>query len=55
MYRPTLLPATGSLALFWGIATQNWLVVAVAIVTLVIVATSFVRLKIGERKLRKGE
>ncbi len=55
-YGPTLQATGGGLgafALFWGISTGTWLVVAVAIVAIAITCYSFYRLRSGEIRLRK--
>jgi hypothetical protein len=54
-YGPAL-PATGGFgfALVWGISNQNLWVIAFSIIVLLVIAISFIRLIVNERKLAKN-
>ena len=55
-YGPTL-PATGGgilgAALVWGVSTQTWLVIAFATIALITLAFCFLKLRLGESKLKR--
>lgn len=59
MYRPPVLPPTGgglvlgTTGLIAGYVLNNWLIVGISLLIMSIILFCFVRLYLGEKKIRK--
>lgn len=55
-YGPSLAATGGGVAtagLVWGITAQNWVVIAIGLVGITLTVASFIRLRFGEKELRR--
>ena len=58
MYRPPVVPPTGGLVvgitgLVAGYVLNNWLIIGISLLIMFIILFCFIRLQLGERKIRK--
>lgn len=60
MYRPPVVPPTGGLVvgttgLVAGYVLNNWLIVGISLLIMLIILFCFVRLYLGEKRIRKNK